>query len=84
MKKLILLFALTLFSSVFSFARTYDGNEKIYLRPSAVSWWLNNNAIVGMYFTDADGTNGTLIAAYWLVDNDGKNLVSKRSCWQLD
>lgn len=52
MKKLSLLFALTLFSSVFSFARTYDGNEKIYIRPLAVSWWLNGNAKVGMYFFD--------------------------------
>jgi hypothetical protein len=74
MKKIILLFALTLFSSVFSFARTYDGNEKIYIKPSAVSWWLNNSAKVGMYFTD--GTNGTFIEVYWLVDNEYGNIWS--------
>lgn len=74
MKKLSLLFALTLFSSVFSFARTYDGNEKIYIRPLAVDWWLNNSAKVGMYFTD--GTNGTFREVYWLVDNEGGNIWS--------
>ena len=74
MKKLSLLFALTLFSSVFSFARTYDGNEKIYLRPSAVSWWLNDGAKVGLYFSN-ENTN-TLIEAKWLVDNEGGNIWS--------
>ena len=72
MKKLSLLFALTLFSSVFSFARTYDGNEKIYLRPSAVSWWLDNNAKVGLNFND--GTNNAFVEVEWLVDNAGGNI----------
>lgn len=74
MKKLSLLFALTLFSSVFSFARTYDGNEKIYLRPSAVSWWLNDNAKVGLNFDD--GTNNAFVEVEWLVDNAGGNIWS--------
>lgn len=69
MKKLSLLFiAVMLGAGVF--ARTYDGYEKIYIRPLAVTWWLNNSAKVGMYFTD--GTNGTFREVYWLVDNEGE------------
>lgn len=45
----MLLFVL-LFATTNSFARIYDGYEKIYLRPLAVSWWLDANAKVGMYF----------------------------------
>lgn len=75
MKKITLMIVVIclLFTSL-TFARVYDGNEKIYLRPSAVSWWLNDNAKVGLYFTD--GTNGTFIEALWLVDNDGGNIWS--------
>lgn len=51
MKKLSLLFFI-LMLGMGAFARTYDGNEKIYIRPLAVSWWLNDNAKVGLYFFD--------------------------------
>lgn len=37
-------------TSFAAYARVYDGNEKIYLRPLAVSWWLDASAKVGMYF----------------------------------
>lgn len=49
-QKWTLIFFLGLFLSLNSYSRTYNGSEKIYLRPSAVSWWLNDNAKVGMYF----------------------------------
>ena len=55
-----------------SFARVYSGTEKIYLRPSAVSWWLNDAAKVGIYFSD--GTTGSFVEALWLVDNAGGNI----------
>ena len=51
MKKITLVIVVIclLFTSL-TFARVYDGNEKIYLRPSAVSWWLDASAKVGLYF----------------------------------
>lgn len=66
MKKITLVIVVIclLFTSL-TFARVYDGNEKIYLRPSAVSWWLNNSAKVGLYFIN--GTNDTFVEAYLLV-----------------
>ena len=71
MKKLSLLFiAVMLGAGVF--ARTYDGYEKIYIRPLAVTWWLNNSAKVGLNFND--GTNNAFVEVEWLVDNAGGNI----------
>ncbi|MBL7906395.1 MAG: T9SS type A sorting domain-containing protein [Bacteroidales bacterium] len=58
-----------------SFARTYDGYEKIYLRPAGADIdWLGSGAKVGMYFND--GTSGVFVELFWLVDNDGGNIWS--------
>ncbi len=60
--------------SLIATARVYDGNEKIYLRPSAVSWWLDANAKIGMKFSN--GTANEWVEILWLVDNEGGNIWS--------
>lgn len=69
---IVLLFLIS--SNFTASARMYDGNEKIYLRPSAVSFWLDASAKVGMYFSN--GVTNQLVEVFWLVDNDGGNIWS--------
>lgn len=74
LQKISLILLLISFLSINSYSRTYDGNEKIYLRPIAVSWWLDGSAKVGLKFKNS--TNNSLIETPWLVDNDGGNIHS--------
>ncbi len=43
MKKIIFTLCVALMAT-FSFARNFDGTEKIYLKANAVSWWIDANA----------------------------------------
>ena len=44
MKKIYATLLALVMACSFSFARTFDGNEKIYLKANAVSWWTDANA----------------------------------------
>ena len=52
----ILLLFLGVFSIPLYAARTYSGTERVYLKADAVSWWLNANAKIGLYFSGGTGT----------------------------
>ncbi len=43
MKKIYVTLLAVIAACSFSFARTFDGTEKIYLKANAVSWWTNDN-----------------------------------------
>ena len=44
MKKIYATLLAVIAACSFSFARTFDGTEKIYLKANAVSWWIDANA----------------------------------------
>lgn len=52
----ILLLFLGVFSIPLYAARTYSGTERVYLKADAVSWWRNDNAKIGLYFSGGTGT----------------------------
>lgn len=45
MKRLFTLFPILLLFVSFTFARTFDGTEKLYFNAAAVSWWTNDQAV---------------------------------------
>ncbi len=45
MKKLFTFLLVAIAVSSLSYARTFDGTQKIYLKANAVSWWTNDNAV---------------------------------------
>ena len=45
MKKIYATLLAVIAATTLSFARTFDGTEKIYLKANAVSWWTDGNAV---------------------------------------
>ena len=58
MKRSILLLFSLLTAISFSFARTFDGTAKIYLKANAVSWWTNDNCVQRTVLDDATSVIG--------------------------
>lgn len=53
----LILLGMMLFASSSVFSRAFDGTEKMFLKPLAISWWLNDNAKVGFYFFNSEDGN---------------------------
>lgn len=60
MKKIYVTLLAVIAATTLSFARTFDGTEKIYLKANAVSWWTDGNAVQRAVLNDETPVIGVI------------------------
>ena len=60
MKKIYATLLAVIAATTLSFARTFDGTEKIYLKANAVSWWTDGNAVQRAVLNDETSVIGEI------------------------
>lgn len=60
MKKIYATLLAVIAATTLSFARTFDGTEKIYLKANAVSWWTDGNAVQRAVLNDETPVIGVI------------------------